>query len=790
MKINNPIFLSGINNQKKINFGRNKEEHESWGAVYNPTKDETTFKLFAYPESNVQVLVSHKKEPIRLWEKLGYETESYKMKTPEESTPETPQRTPHSPGVYIAKINGKVHPGDQYCFEVNGERVPDPYSFKQPGVSTWSVVYDKPYKQEVDKNWRKNPARVVRNERVLQVLDGQNVKFTPLSAANIYEAHIGTLTDEGTFEGAIKPGQDGKSAIQKIKEKGFNSIEIMPLEGTHSFNWGYDGVNKFAARNDYGGPDKAREFIKHCHKNGLSVIVDFVPNHIGVDGNYLSKTGKYAGVNPEEKTCWGDKFHLEKGDNRYQKDFVSNMALYWLRMGADGLRADMTSQMGSDRQMKQIAAEVNEHFPDGFLIAEDPRMDNKITQSFIKPPQYESHDAFVEAIMSNSDDPSLTHLGFDSRWGFKLHHNLAGALIGRWEPSLNDVYGKNVTGLYGTIISEPASHVIKYIMSHDEIGNHNGTRLIPKIMAEELKVRNFVTGNFPYGKNYPIGEQIAHNLCVAHATGEDMWDKEGNLKQEFTKKAEKELKDFLVYKDFAVDWKGEFDDGSEKVKVFSKKNFEKVLDKAIKLQLVGNGMIFAIPGPNMSMQGNENLDLTPFRFARKFENDPEDRSVKKEKGYDTGEAAFKDSKLSTLSGKYSPEYKKRMEQAESFYKILSEVQKKNPALQDGQVVTDWDLSRVNDYHKILAIHAKKDNNEIFSIANFDNIEFLNGSEMGKYEMKFPEGKWQLLITSDTKQYGGDGKIKNPESVVVESNGGELKDIEIPAHSFMMFRKIA
>ncbi len=787
----------------KINFGRTKEEHESWGAVHNEKTGETSFKLYTFPDAKkVEVLIYQGKNLL----KLHKDTKDLDIKTIEMSSERNKYRYCDSPGVFSAQVPEGIKPGNQYCFQItksNGAqiRVPDPYSMKQPRISGWSVVTDNAYEHIKDAEWLKNPSRIVRDERVNQEINGKNIKFTPLSAAVIYEAHIGALTKEGTFEAAIKEDENGNSAIKKIKELGYNSIEIMPLENINTweedgkikgYNWGYDGVNKFATREDYGGAKNFKKLIDYCHKNDLSVIVDFVPNHIGPDGNYLSAAGPYTAGS----TGWGDQFFLEKGDNRYPRDYVTNMALNWLRMGADGLRADMTSQMGSDSTMKQIAAEANHHFPDAVLIAEDGRRWNAVTNGLeeqYKNNSEETHDKNIEFIMTGRSH--LNHLGFDSKWGFEFHHALAGSLIGRWEPCIGNVFSQDMNNLFTFVRDDAGSKIVHYIMSHDEKGNHDGTGLITKFVEDKLNFRDKVENpqNFKQGRNWQIGEQLAQRMCTAYTcmnkNGETevngemvkIWGDNGNVTREFSDKVINELEsNVLINKGIQIDL--------SKHENLKKENFEKVFNDGVKSVFIGNGVVFGTPGPKMIFQNN--IDLTPFRFFRKFEIDPEDLPVKNEKGYNTGEKSFIDSKFSTLENKYSDSYKLKMEKADKYLKKLAEIAKTNTALQNGKVADNEHPSRVNNKAKVLAIHAYDKGNEIFSIANFGDRQF-DGND--KYGMKFPAGKWQMIVCSNDKEYGGDGSaMDNPklgEERTVESDGIIKPQIEIPRKSFMMFKKV-
>ncbi len=55
-----------------------------------------------------------------------------------------------------------------------------------------------------------------------------------------YEMHIGTFTEKGTFNSAIKE-------LPRLARLGITLIEILPINGFPGhFGWGYDGVNFFA----------------------------------------------------------------------------------------------------------------------------------------------------------------------------------------------------------------------------------------------------------------------------------------------------------------------------------------------------------------------------------------------------------------------------------------------------------------------------------------------------------------------------------------------------------------
>src|SRR5205807_6125605 len=108
-------------------------------------------------------------------------------------------------------------PGDRYGFALDGGApLPDPRSPSQPdGVHGLSEVVDHAAFAWSDQGWH----------------------GTPLSAAVIYELHIGTFTPEGSFD-AVMP------RLPELVALGVTAVEIMPVaEFPGARGWGYDGVD-------------------------------------------------------------------------------------------------------------------------------------------------------------------------------------------------------------------------------------------------------------------------------------------------------------------------------------------------------------------------------------------------------------------------------------------------------------------------------------------------------------------------------------------------------------------
>jgi maltooligosyltrehalose trehalohydrolase len=145
-----------------------------------------------------------------------------------------------------------------YMFRLDGgQPLPDPRSPWQPiGIDGPSRLIDHTTFPWTDGRWQ----------------------APPLSAATIYERHIGTFTSEGTFIAAI-------DKLDYLVDLGISHVELMPVaEFSGSRGWSYDGVELYAPHNAYGGPEGLKRLVDACHGRGLAVVLDVVYNHLARPG--------------------------------------------------------------------------------------------------------------------------------------------------------------------------------------------------------------------------------------------------------------------------------------------------------------------------------------------------------------------------------------------------------------------------------------------------------------------------------------------------------------------------
>ena len=136
----------------------------------------------------------------------------------------------------------------------------------------------------------------------------------------IYELHLGTFTLEGTWKSAAEN-------LEFLQYTDITLIEVMPVSDfPGKFGWGYDGVHPFAPASIYGPPGDMRAFVNKAHALGMGVILDVVYNHLGPDGNHLTKFSPFY-LNSKRKTDWGESLNFDGEHREPVREFFLRMPL-------------------------------------------------------------------------------------------------------------------------------------------------------------------------------------------------------------------------------------------------------------------------------------------------------------------------------------------------------------------------------------------------------------------------------------------------------------------------------
>jgi maltooligosyltrehalose trehalohydrolase len=306
---------------------------------------------------------------------------------------------------------------------------------------------------------------------------------TPLADAVLYELHVGTFSESGTFEGVV-------SHLDHLLELGVTHVELMPIcQFSGERGWGYDGVNLFAPHCAYGGPLGLKRLIDACHARGLAVLIDVVYNHLGPRGNHLGRFGPYF---TEHDTPWGAAVNLRHaGSDAVRRFFIDN-ALGWLEnYHADGLRLDAVQAFEDDRAfpfLAELAHEVEQagarHGKHWQLIAECDRSDPRTTQALrdgglgMNGQWSDDFQFSLHAFFTGERNGRLRDFGGLEAIAHVLEHGF------RHQGSFSAYRGR----VHGHPLARPAhQRLLGYLQTHDQVGNRpRGERFSSLVGRAEL----------------------------------------------------------------------------------------------------------------------------------------------------------------------------------------------------------------------------------------------------------------------------------------------------------------
>jgi maltooligosyltrehalose trehalohydrolase len=320
----------------------------------------------------------------------------------EASTEESPSQTflaleAEEGGYFSGHANAGA--GARYWFRVNNNFYPDPASRFQPdGPHGSSCIVDPTRFQWSDSQWPGPTA-------------------AGLKGQIIYEMHVGTFTNEGTWHAAAQQ-------LEELARIGITVVEMMPVaDFPGKFGWGYDGVDLFAPSHLYGTPDDLRAFIDRAHSLGLGVILDVVYNHFGPDGNYLGAFSNDYLIRGNENE-WGDSINFDDRNSGPVREFFITNGRYWVdEFHFDGFRFDALHAI-RDRSTEYIIGEVGRASRKAagarsiLLIAENDRQEARMVRPRSK----------------GGDD-------LDGMWNDDFHHSAVVALTSRKEAYYDDYRG-------------------------------------------------------------------------------------------------------------------------------------------------------------------------------------------------------------------------------------------------------------------------------------------------------------------------------------------------------------
>ena len=246
----------------------------------------------------------------------------------------------------------RLEDGETWELFIEGLKQGDNYKYAiLPQHGKAHIMKDDPYGFYAEK--RPNTASRLYNLEDYDWQDGewQELKKRQSSYSHpmlIYEVHAGSWQRKDREYLTYRELAD--KLIKYVKEMHYTHIEFMPLtEHPLDNSWGYQTTGYYAVTSRYGEPNDFRYLVETAHKNGIGVIMDWVPGHFCKDTQGLRE---FDGVNlyesdntqRSENRGWGT-INFDYGRTEVHSFLISN-ALFWLEeFHIDGLRIDGVANM-------------------------------------------------------------------------------------------------------------------------------------------------------------------------------------------------------------------------------------------------------------------------------------------------------------------------------------------------------------------------------------------------------------------------------------------------------------
>jgi 1,4-alpha-glucan branching enzyme len=346
------------------------------------------------------------------------------------------------------------------------EQKADPYATRSEcPPKTASIVWGLDKHQWQDAGWMEARAK-------------SDLLKRPVAA---YEVHLGSWL-RGPNHDSLSYRELAVSLVGYVKHMGYTHIELMPImEHPFSGSWGYQVTGYFAPTARFGPPEDFMYFVDCCHREGIGVIVDWVPAHFPKDGHglaFFDGTALYEHADPRkgEFAEWGTMV-FNFGRNEVREFLIAN-ALFWLKKyHIDGLRVDaVASMLYLDYSRKQGEWIPNQYGGNENLEAIDfLRRFNELAH---KEPGAITIAEESTAFAGVSKPVYLNGLGFTMKWNMGWMHDMLHYFSE--DPVHRKYHHHNIT--FSLLYAFTENFVLP--VSHDEVV-HGKRSLIGKMPGDE-----------------------------------------------------------------------------------------------------------------------------------------------------------------------------------------------------------------------------------------------------------------------------------------------------------------
>ncbi len=463
--------------------------------------------------------------------------------------------------------------GDLYKYEIRTEKghcyeKADPYGFQhevRPAKS--SVISKIDSFQWNDQSW-------------ISKRDNRDPLEQPIS---VYEMHLGSwmhassddpfINSNGEHRAPVpaadmKPGSRlltykelANKVIPYVKERGFTHIELMPIS-EHPFDgsWGYQVTGWYAPTSRYGSPDEFRAFVDSCHKEGIGIILDWVPGHFPKDQHglaYFDGSHLYEHSDPRigEHKEWGTLI-FNYSRNEVRNFLVANLIFWFDQFHIDGIRVDAVASM----LYKDYLRPEGEWIPN-----EDGGNENFEAVRFLQQANHVLFQHFPGALSIAEESTTWTGvtkptdmdgLGFNLKWNMGWMHDMLDYFeIDPWFRQFNQ---NNIT----FSICYNFTENFMLALSHDEVV-HGKSHLLHKMPGDDWQKYANTRALLAYMWTHPGKKTIFMGMEFGQRQEWNVWDDlQWDLLNHEPHKGIQKLVDDLntLYKKEPALWRNDFDE--------------------------------------------------------------------------------------------------------------------------------------------------------------------------------------------------------------------------------------
>ncbi len=308
-------------------------------------------------------------------------------------------RLRHECGVWEIFLPG-VASGARYKYEIKSTQggIPmiktDPYAFATEGAPGYaSIVHELKGFRWRDQTWMK--------DRVQRHGPGDPLAF--------YEVHLGSWRRKPEENNRyLSYTELAEELVTYVSDMGFTHIALQPAsEYRHEDTLGYLPSDLYAPSSRYGTPDELCNLIDACHRAGIGVVADWVPNLMSEDPEGLAMfdgTALYQHPDPHQGRDPDWNIPTYNFARHEVADYLIGNAVYWVdQYHLDGLRIEGLAKMlyldygrgagewtpnkegGNDNLdalafIRRFNESILKHHPGVLTIAEDSSLRRDVTK--------------------------------------------------------------------------------------------------------------------------------------------------------------------------------------------------------------------------------------------------------------------------------------------------------------------------------------------------------------------------------------------------------------------------